>query len=472
MAISTARKLHMALANNNLSSFFISTTNFLYYLHSKRIRESTVKRRFLLFFTLSMLLVIKIHNVAPSVSLSKRLEIAQQGYITVNGYWRYWIDSETSWPAALATVVIYDQESGGILAPIDVVYTDANGYFESNSIPNNDGPGEDGLDIVVRVLSASPAAEVVDPNISWYYYTQTEVFPDRSDGPLYIGVRDTSWDDRGAWWIFSAHFGLTSGYLYLWSEVSYDTPTVTCFWPYGTWPQYVWPSQEIHLPDWACWWNDIILHEYGHHVMYSLYGYIPPSMEEHSINLRSNSTTAWTEGWANFFPLVVFNDPVLEDPWSSTNLETPHWCSAGWDDGDEVEGRVAGALWDIFDSQNDRDPWYYDSFSDGFQRIWNIMQTTSCDTFHEFWQAWNTSGYPKQPALMAIFQNSIDYRGPGDVNGDCSVDMTDISLAIDAFMTEKGDDEWDQRCDMNYDDWIDMVDISFIIDYYMTTYDC
>jgi hypothetical protein len=210
--------------------------------------------------------------------------------------------------------------------------------------------------------------------------------------------------------------------------------------------------------------------------MNSLYGYIPPSMEEHSIYLRSNSTTSWAEGWANFYPLVVYIDPVFT--WSNgthyanIDLETPHWCSSGWDDGGEVEGRVAGALWDVFDSQNDNAPWYYDNFSDGFQHIWNIMLTTPCDTFHEFWQAWNTSGYPKNQTLMAIFQNSIDYRGPGDVDGSGLVDIVDISLAIDAFMTSKGDQHWDKRCDLNNDDSVDMVDISIITDYYLNDYDC
>jgi hypothetical protein len=210
--------------------------------------------------------------------------------------------------------------------------------------------------------------------------------------------------------------------------------------------------------------------------MNSLYGYIPPTMEEHSINLRSDSTTAWAEGWANFYPLIVFNDPIFT--WSNgthyanINLETPHWCSSGWDDGDEVEGRVAGALWDIYDSQNDNAPWYYDSFSDGFQRIWNIMHTTPCDTFHEFWQAWNTSGYPKQQALMAIFQNSIDYRGKGDINADGIVNYLDAIILGAAWGSIKGDANFDKRADLNYDDSINYLDSAILGANYGNDYDC
>jgi len=202
--------------------------------------------------------------------------------------------------------------------------------------------------------------------------------------------------------------------------------------------------------------------------MNSLYGYIPPAMEEHSINLRSNSTTAWTEGWADFFPLVVQNDPDL----TGWNLETLYWCSPDWDDGDEVEGRVAGALWDIFDPNHDNDPWYYDSFSDGFQHIWNIMRTTPCDTFYEFWQAWNTSGYPKQQALMAIFQNSIDYRGPGDINADGYVNAADAVILGNAFNSQKGDDNFDKRADLNYDDYVNAKDSVILGSYWGNEYDC
>lgn len=430
-----------------------------------------------MFFIFSMLLLIPQIQVTPSVFIEQRVKILQQGYITVSGYWRYWIDSETRWPLALATVVIYDLETGGILIPVDAVYTDSNGYFVSNPILNDDGPGEDGLDIVVRVLSTSPAATVINPGINWYYYTQTGVFLDQPDGPLSIGVRDTSWNDRGAWWIFSAHFGLTQGYLYLWSEVGYVVPTATARWPYETWPHYH-PGGEIHLPSWACWWSDIILHEYGHHIMYSLYGYIPPSMEQHSINLRSNSTTAWAEGWANFLPLAVFNDPVFT--WSNgthsadINLETPHWCSSGWDDGDEVEGRVAGALWDIFDPTPDG----YDTFSNGFTHIWHLLSTQTDNTFKEFWQEWTahnesgTPGYPKQPALMAIFQNAIDYRGAGDVNGDCKVDIKDLVLVIGGFGTYKGHPNWDKRRDLNNDDIVDITDEVIVINNFHHMYDC
>jgi len=413
----------------------------------------------------------------PSSNLSLP---AQVGYITVTGRWSYYFNETQTLPVIFAIVQIYDLESGGRLDPVgNPVLTDGNGNFNSGPIANNDGPGEDGLDIIVGVFATSGAATVNNSDTDYYYYNlTTRVWGNSPDGTLNVGNLNTSYAERGAWWIFSYHFGLTGGWYYLASTVGYYTPQVTAVWPYGDLPTY-WTNRTIHLPDWAAWYPEIILHEYAHHVMNMTYGYMPPALPEHSINETSNENTAWVEGWANFFPLAVYNYPVF----LGLNLETPHWCSAGWDDGDEVEGRVAGALWDIFDSQNDSAPWYYDRLSDGFQRIWNIMHTTPCNTFHEFWQAWNATFYthPKQNVsqlqdwnrtLTAIFQNSIDYRGPGDVNVDGIVDIEDIYYAAIRYGVEKGQPRWDYLADLNHDDIIDIEDVYIAALNQGKTYDC
>jgi hypothetical protein len=54
---------------------------------------------------------------------------------------------------------------------------------------------------------------------------------------------------------------------------------------------------------------------------------------------------------------------------------------------------------------------------------------------------------------------------PGDVTGDIWVDMQDISIIIDNFMTSQP--EWDPNCDVNDDLSIDMADISIAIDNFM-----
>jgi hypothetical protein len=54
---------------------------------------------------------------------------------------------------------------------------------------------------------------------------------------------------------------------------------------------------------------------------------------------------------------------------------------------------------------------------------------------------------------------------PGDVTGDIWVDMQDISIIIDWFMTSPP--TWNPICDINGDLSIDMADISLAIDNFM-----
>ena len=395
------------------------------------------------------------------------LNPASPEYITITGNLFYWDYANIERPLVWARVWITDREPDGLDYILREVFSDVNGYFNSGPIVNDDGPGEDGLDISIYIVAWNWAVQVVNPDgIS--YYGIVGPYNDLPDGTYHFQIEMPQ--GHGAWMIFSYHNGIAAGWNYIETQTGYEMAMATVRWPYETLPHYH-PGGEIHLPDWAAWYPDIILHEYTHHVMYSLYGYLPPALEEHYINETSDASTAWVEGWADFFPLAVQNDP---DFWG-WNLETPHWCSAGWDDGDEVEGRVAGALWDIFDSDDDG----YDTFFDGFTRIWDIMETQPCDTFREFWDEWTARnetgqpGYPKQPALMAIFQNSIDYRGPGDANGDGVVNLLDALTIRGLFGTEKEfDPEFQDIADLNHDEIVNSEDALIVRANFGNVYDC
>jgi peptide/nickel transport system substrate-binding protein len=58
----------------------------------------------------------------------------------------------------------------------------------------------------------------------------------------------------------------------------------------------------------------------------------------------------------------------------------------------------------------------------------------------------------------------------GDVNVDCMIDMADISMLIDWFMTYPGHPLWDVRGDIVVDDSVDMADISWDIDLFMVSF--
>jgi hypothetical protein len=387
-------------------------------------------------------------------------------YIRITGNLLYYDYLGIERPLVWARVWITDREPDGLDYLLAEVFSDVSGYFDSGLIVNNDGPGEDGYDISIYIVAWNWAVQVVDSN-GYRYYAVVGPYNDLSDGTYQFTIRMPR--GHGAWMIFSYHNGITAGWNYLYVQTGYQTPMVTCRWPFEDQPHYH-VGGEIHLPGWAAGYPDVILHEYGHRVMYSCYGYIPPSMEEHSINLRSNSTTAWAEGWADFFPLVVQNDPDF----AGENLETPTWFTANWDSGDNVEGRVAGALWDIFDSQSE----FSDTYSDGFQHIWNVVSSQTDNTFREFWDAWYSQGYPKQPALMAIYQNTIDYRGPGDVNGDGVVDIVDGMYISRAFGSNKnwpwgrGEGQYNPEADLDHNGEVYTYDLWLWSTNYGRWYDC
>jgi len=183
---------------------------------------------------------------------------------------------------------------------------------------------------------------------------------------------------------------------------------------------------------------DTSIHEYGHNVMWNVYGHWWPDTHcpsPHYLSSIEDLACAWTEGWADFHPLVVNGNSVYT--WASgasTNLETPTWGTSGWDRGPGVEGRVAGALWDIYDSSNDG----ADQFSYGFYGIDYILFHRQNSVFAGFWNDWlYTYGYTDL-ASRCIYQNSIDFR-PGkigvfyngawyrDYNGNGYWDSGDIS---------------------------------------------
>jgi hypothetical protein len=71
-----------------------------------------------------------------------------------------------------------------------------------------------------------------------------------------------------------------------------------------------------------------------------------------------------------------------------------------------------------------------------------------------------------------IYENNVD-RYPlirawasliGDVNGDGTVDMADISMAVDAFMSYLGHPRWNPYADIDGDNLIDLLDIMLIIE--------
>jgi hypothetical protein len=112
----------------------------------------------------------------------------------------------------------------------------------------------------------------------------------------------------------------------------------------------------------------------------------------HQLFSQEDVNCAWSEGWADFLPLVVNGDPCYDfDAGPCTggpdirhfNLEA-HSRSDNpqlfpW--GDAVEGRVAGALYDLFDNTNEG----FDSATFGFAPVANpVFQAPHEDRLSAF----------------------------------------------------------------------------------------
>ena len=227
---------------------------------------------------------------------------------------------------------------------------------------------------------------------------------------------------RGAWNFIVNRAGFSSSTL---GMVTVEVPS-----PDGDTYFHEDPSTYIHIGSLTYTMAlDILQHEYAHYVMYKVYGSFPSTdcPSPHYINGISGIRCGWTEGWADFFPLMVQSEArgsLGENPdavfeWGSgsqISLEVPTWGTPGWDNGPQVEGRVAGALNDIYDWTNDPvdSSGGYDAFTDYYANIWDTFSHSYDYTFEDFWSAWKTRGHDQSNngAVACLFHNTIEYTPP------------------------------------------------------------
>lgn len=166
--------------------------------------------------------------------------------------------------------------------------------------------------------------------------------------------------------------------------------------------------------------RDTVIHEIGHHYMYNVtqshYWYPNDSCWGHDIWTAMEDKCAWSEGWADFFPLLVNGDHCYDKgvgPCTGTrdnqyfDLENQGW-SDSQSRGPTVEGRVAGALYDLYDSNNEGP---FDIATNSFESMWIIMRdrVPAAQTLADFGNSWKNSGYNYGQFLLVAYQNTIDY---------------------------------------------------------------
>jgi len=127
----------------------------------------------------------------------------------------------------------------------------------------------------------------------------------------------------------------------------------------------------------------------------------------HDIFSEEDEDCTWYEGWAEFLPLRVNGDQCYD--WglgpcngSYEDIETHNLYDAPNIDnfGEAVEGRVAGALYDLVDYNNE----IYDKTSFDFSLIAYLLVSSPLEeSFSDFWESWLNNGFDHFEELVSSF---------------------------------------------------------------------
>ncbi|MEV4418095.1 hypothetical protein [Catellatospora sp. NPDC049609] len=166
-------------------------------------------------------------------------------------------------------------------------------------------------------------------------------------------------------------------------------------------------------------------HELGHKYMHDLYGDdlpgVPESCFDHYFTDPEDESCSFLEGFASFIALASsnginnFDNTLLYWPNGYTmDLEV---CRGNGpcQDGPGVEGRVAGALWDLYDrSPMELKDGFWDRVNEPFSAIPRVLRDFKPATFNEFFARWTAGRMDtgqRRDDQEAMFGNTLLYSG-------------------------------------------------------------
>ncbi len=355
------------------------------------------------------------------------------GQITVQGSFAYADRAGQSQPARFMKAYLYDADPGGTDDLLAQTTTITNGTFVFPALRNWDIDNPDQtsttghLDLYVVWKTEFNDSQITQRRVTNFggvvYPYNSSTQPDVLDGMVYFNNYFVPTNDpkQRAMWIFQ---DLRQGWDYVRTATGSDPGSVSAHWEKDQ-NSYLTCGLSCFNPLFGLFIGhddavspDIVVHELGHQYMYNTRGFWISICGAHHMFDVSDQICAWAEGWADFFPLVVSPLGVNIDTcfdWglgpcgagggAFENLETQNPSDLR-PTGDTVEGRVAGALYDLYDGTSDG----LDHVGYGFDEIWTLMSTGAAEnSFVDFWNNWKSSTYPQHWAVQAIFQNTIDY---------------------------------------------------------------
>jgi hypothetical protein len=150
--------------------------------------------------------------------------------------------------------------------------------------------------------------------------------------------------------------------------------------------------------------RDVILHEFGHHLMADSYGnFMPRAVNDvaHAGFTNPSTTDSWTEGFATFFAAWTKQDglnlsdaKIWRDGPAAYNLEVNRLA---WSESYGEELAVASLLWDLLDPIDPRDCTYLPVADYASRPVITATATTAyCDyvqiNSNELWQVFSGAG--------------------------------------------------------------------------------
>ncbi len=174
-------------------------------------------------------------------------------------------------------------------------------------------------------------------------------------------------------------------------------------------------DNKIHLKEVEWTSPDVVLHEYGHHHMDSIFNqdYPPGSGGGHSFLGHYNQALAWSEGYGSYFMIMTQNEPTyndnnpgnfisfnLENNWDGDGVANGNSDGATNSSGYDSEAPVCAMLVDISDGNQDA----YDWMSGNQGVIGDIMANYStgghrCYNIVDWYNGWYGRGWGARPQL-------------------------------------------------------------------------
>jgi hypothetical protein len=374
-------------------------------------------------------------DAAPTTARTAMQNDLPEGHIQVRGQIVY-VDSNSdrNHPAAGVRVEIWDLDSGfpTTSEKLAEARTDLAGFFESPPILNADRdgaggePGVTGQDIFLKIYTNNGDVRLLKTNTPNEFVWQSYEIDERNgikrnvaDGavslPRLVIMENTP--NIEALWTFVA---MAEAWLYMREQTGEEPGSVLGYWSIESrdGPRYDPATRALYFRDDNAGYSDVVGQHTAYALLHNIYSDLPTAWEGCTagpgaeVKTRIDEACALLQGFATFLPLAVYQDPIFESQTvRALDMDAPQPVSPGWEDGDRVPGRIAGAFWDLY--EHDQTVEEADSFNATFADIWEVFDRRNPTTMREWWAGWKDLGKETCGASGSLYQNSIDYNnGP------------------------------------------------------------